>query len=322
MPGIWVVLQTRGDAVHPMALEALVAGQALAEATGEAVTAILPGESVSAQAAELANWDLAGVKTLDAPALADYTPGAYCGALAAAVAEGRPDYVLFAHTYQSVDYVPRLAQQLGAALVPEAISFREDDGRLIWRRPVFGGKLQADVAAKGTPVLVSIQSGSYSVEDRREGSAEVTALEIGTDLEPDREILGTEAVAGEHVDLSAAERVVAVGRGIGGEDKMPLAHDLAKALNAEVGASRPVIDNGWLPRDCQIGSSGQTIAPKLYLGVGISGAIQHLVGMKGSQVVVAINKDKNAPIFGVADYGIVGDLHEVVPALIAALAEE
>lgn len=320
MANTWVVLQTRGNGIHPMALETLVAGQALAEIVGGTVTAVLVGDSLAESVGELGDWDLEAIRTIEHPALAAYTPGAYVGALAAAVSAESPDFVLFPHTYQSVDYVPRLAQKLGAALVPEAVSFESRDGDLVWRRPVFGGKLQADVKAEGSPVLASVQSGSFQVSDRRAGSSQASSLDAG-DVEADREILGVEEVAGEHIDLSAAERVVAAGRGVGGEDKMGVIHDLAKALGAEVGASRPVIDNGWLPRDCQIGSSGQTIAPKLYVGAGISGAIQHLVGMKGAQTVVAINKDKSAPIFGVADYGIVGDLHEVVPALIQALDE-
>lgn len=321
MPNIWVIAQTRGSGLHPMALETVVAGQALAEALGGSVSVVVPGADIGAAAQELSSWDLEAVHTLEHPALAAYTPGAYITALTAAIAATSPDYVLFPHTYQSIEYVARLALAVNGALVPEATAFRVENDSVIWQRPVYGGKLQADVRAKGAPVLVSVQSGAYTASDRREGAAPVSPIEVAGEVTPDREILGVDEVAGEHVDLSAAERVVAVGRGVGGEDKMGVVHELAKALGAEVGASRPVIDSGWLPRDCQIGSSGQTVSPKLYVAVGISGAIQHLVGMKGSQVVVAINKDKSAPIFGVADYGIVGDLHEVLPAVIAALEE-
>lgn len=321
MAKVWVVMQTRAEGFHPMALETLVGGQLLAAELGGAVSAVVVGADASERAEELASWELEAVHAVDHPALASYTPGAYIAALGAVIAGHAPDYVLFPHTYRSVEYVARLALSVEGALVPEATAFRVEEGSVIWRRPVFGGKLQADVRAKGKPVLVSVQSGAYSASDRREGSAGISTLEVAAEITADREILGVDEVAGQHVDLSAAERVVAVGRGVGGEDKMGVVHDLAKALGAVVGASRPVIDSGWLPRDCQIGSSGQTVAPKLYVAIGISGAIQHLVGMKGSQVVVAINKDKSAPIFGVADYGIVGDLHEVVPALIAALEQ-
>lgn len=322
MAKIWVVLQTRDAGVHPMALETVVAGQKLAQELGGTVEAVALGDTVAFISAALADWDLAAVHLIEKPALGAYTPGAYIGALAGAIAQHSPDIVLFPHSYQSVDYVPRLAQTVDAALVPEATGFRVVDGSVIWRRPVYGGKLQADVRAKGTPILASIQSGSFSASDKAAGTSSAGPLEIGdASVEADREILGIEEVAGEQVDLSAAERVVAVGRGVGGEDKMEAVHKLAAVLGAELGASRPVIDNGWLPRDRQIGSSGQTVAPKLYIAVGISGAIQHLVGMKGSQTVVAINKDASAPIFSVSDYGLVGDLHEILPALIEALEE-
>ncbi len=317
---IWVVVQTRGDDVHPMALETLVAGQKLGAELGLEVEAVVPaGDDVAANA--LADWQLAGVRGLTGESLAAYTPGGFVGALAAAVAAETPAYLLFPHTYQSVDFVPRLAQAVAGALVPEAIGFRVEDGGPVFRRPVFGGKLQADVRATGAPVLVTVQSGAFSVKEKAAGAAEVSALDFAAAAKPDREILGVEEVAGEQVDLSAAERVIAVGRGIGGEDKMAIVEELAEVLGAEIGASRPVIDSGWLPRDRQIGSSGQTVAPKLYVAIGISGAIQHLVGMKGSQTVVAINKDASAPIFSVADYGIVGDLHEVVPVLSSAIRE-
>ena len=199
-------------------------------------------------------------------------------------------------------------------------------------RPVvegLGGKLQAQVRVKGPgTVLLSVQSGAFSADEPGGAQAPVSDLNDLSDLEldlgaaqADREILGTEEVAGEHVDLSQADTIVAVGRGIGSEDNMPMVEELAKVLGAEIGASRPVIDSGWLSRDRQIGSSGQTVAPKLYIAAGISGAIQHLVGMKGSQVVVAINKDRNAPMFGVARYAVVGDLLEVIPALTQAIRE-
>jgi len=186
-----------------------------------------------------------------------------------------------------------------------------------------GGKLESRVRVKGEgTVFVSVQSGAFSADDAVAGSAEVR--ELGGDfsqVKADREILGVEQVGGDHVDLTKADVVIAVGRGIGGEDKLGPIHELASKLGAELGASRPVIDNGWLPRDRQIGSSGQTVAPKLYFAIGISGAIQHLVGMKGAGCVVSINKDATAPIFSVSRYAVVGDLHEIVPALNAALAE-
>jgi electron transfer flavoprotein alpha subunit len=320
---VWIVLQQREGKLHRMSREAIAAGRRLATATGGTAEAVLLGSGVGELAREVAGFDLAAVHVADAPALAGYTPGAYVGALAPAVREAAPAFVVFPHTYQSVDYVARLAQETGAALVPEVTGFEEADGGLVWSRPVLGGKLRATVRVRGEgTVLVSVQSGAFPAGDTGSGSAAVR--ELGGDLaglRPDREILEVEEVAGDTVDLTKADVIVAVGRGIGGPDKMGPVEELAKALGAEIGASRPVIDNEWLPRDRQIGSSGQTVAPKLYVALGISGAIQHTVGMKGSAMVVAVNKDPNAPIFALADYGVVADVHELIPALTAAVKE-
>jgi len=320
---VWVVAQHREGRLHRGSLEAVAAGQRLARETGGTVEAIVLGADVAALAGELAGSALAAVRTLEAPALADYTPGGYVTALAAAIAAEAPSYVLFPHTYQSCEYVPRLAQATGAAHLPEVIGFEATADGLLWKRPILAGKLHAQVRVKGGgAALATLQSGAFPVDGREAGSAPVTALAAdAAAIARDREILGVEQAASETVDLSKAEAIVAVGRGIGGADKMGPVEELAAALRAELGASRPVIDSGWLPRDRQIGSSGQTVAPKLYLALGISGAIQHLVGMKGASCVVAINKDASAPIFKVAKYGIVGDLHEIVPALTKALRE-
>jgi electron transfer flavoprotein alpha subunit len=324
MAKIWVVLQLReGGQVPRISWEALAAGQKLAAALGGKAEAVLLGSGIGAVAEEVAKNDLGAVHLVDHEALRSYTPGAYIGALAPAIQAAKPDYVVFPHTYQSVDYVPRLAQAVDAGLITDATGFEQEagGGGLLWKRPVLGGKLQARVRVKGEgTVFVSVQAGSFPADSVVKGQAEVRPF--GVDLsgvKPDREILGYEEVGGDQVDLTKADIIVAVGRGVGGADKMGVVEALAKALGAEIGASRPVIDNGWLPRDRQIGSSGQTVAPKLYLAAGISGAIQHLVGMKGSTVIVAINKDPGAPIFNVAHYGIVGDLHEILPALTEAV---
>ncbi|MCB1008380.1 MAG: electron transfer flavoprotein subunit alpha/FixB family protein [Acidobacteria bacterium] len=320
---IWAVLQQREGKIHRMAWECVAAAQRLAEELGGQAEAVLLGAGVGPLAEQVAASELAAVRTLDHPLLDGYTPGGYVASLAAAIGAESPDYVLFPHTYQSVEYVPLLAQTVGGALVPEAVGFEVEGGALIWRRPILTGKLQARVRAKGEGVvLVSLQSGAFSGDDRKPGQAEVRPL--GVELETSalgREVLGVEQAGGDQIDLTKAEVIVAVGRGVGGADKMGPLEELAGLLRADLGASRPVIDAGWLPRDRQIGSSGQTVAPKLYIALGISGAIQHLVGMKGSSVIVAVNKDAGAPIFKVAHYGIVGDLHEVVPAINSALKE-
>lgn len=329
MAKIWVVLQLReGGQLPRISWEALGAGQKLAQALGGKAEAVVLGSGVGLAAAEVAKNDLAAVHVADHDVLRSYTPGAYLGALVPAIQAAKPDWVVFPHTYQSVDYVPRLAQAVSAGLITDATGFESadgDNGGLIWKRPVLGGKLQARVRVKGEgPVFVSVQAGAFPADAVvKGGTSEISEVKpLAVDLSgvrPDREVLGYEEVGGDQVDLTKADVILAVGRGVGGADKMGVVHDLARALGAEIGASRPVIDNGWLPRDRQIGSSGQTVAPKLYIAAGISGAIQHLVGMKASSVIVAINKDPGAPIFNVAHYGIVGDLHEVLPALTEAV---
>jgi electron transfer flavoprotein alpha subunit len=318
---VWVVLQHREGQLPRISFEAVAAAQRLAAQTGGKAEALLLGSGVGLAAAEVAKFDLAAVHVADDGALRVYTPGAYIGALAPAIQAASPAFVVFPHTYQTVDYMARLAQAIGAGLLPEVTGFESADGGLVWTRPVMGGKLQSQVRVKGEgTVLVSVQSGAFPADGAARGEAAVQPLAVDlSGVKPDREVLGYEEVGGDTVDLTKAGIIVAVGRGVGGADKMAPVEALAQALGAEIGASRPVIDNGWLPRDRQIGSSGQTVAPKLYVAAGISGAIQHLVGMKGSSVIVAINKDPGAPIFTVADYGIVGDLHEVLPALTEAV---
>jgi electron transfer flavoprotein alpha subunit len=320
---IWSVLQHRDGKLHRGSWECIAAGQQLAAALGGRAEAVLLGSGVQAMAAEVAACDLGAVRVVDAPLLASYTPGGYVAALTAAMAAEKPDFVLLPHTYQSVELAARLAQASGAALVPEATGFELEGAELVWRRPILEGKMQARVRTKGGgPVLVSLQSGAYSADSRRAGAAPVEPLAVDlAGAAAGREILGVESAGGGQLDLTKADIIVSVGRGVGGPDKLGPIEELARLLKGEIGASRPVIDSGWLPRERQIGSSGQTVAPKLYLALGISGAIQHLVGMKGSSVVVAINKDAGAPIFKLANYGIVGDLHEVVPALVQALKE-
>lgn len=322
---VWAVLQLRDGQVSRAALETIAAAQKLAAAIGGKAEAVVLGSGVADAATAAAGRDLAAVHVADHADLAGYTPGAFIGALAPALRAAQPAFVVFAHTYQTVDYAPRLAHEIGAGLLPQITGFTSDGsdiGALLFSRPILGGKLQAKVKVRGEgTVIVSIQSGAFSSDAAAVGSAAAPILPLAdlSEIKPEREILGIEEVGGDQIDLTKSEIIVAVGRGIGGADKLGPVEDLAKALGAEIGASRPVIDSGWLPRDRQIGSSGQTVAPKLYVALGISGAIQHLVGMKASTCVVAINKDPGAPIFAVADYGIVGDVHEILPAFTAAV---
>ncbi len=253
--------------------------------------------------------------------LKEYTPDAYCAALRQAVAHAGASLVLFPHTYQVRDFLPKLATSLNRVAVSDVVAHRVENGELVLVRQLFQGKVNSDVRfAAAAPNFASLQAGAYRAGLLEAGTAQVetftpqlSAAEIRTrPAERYRE-------SARAVDLGAAELIVAVGRGIKEAENIALVEELARAMGAELAASRPICDAGWLPMERQVGSSGQTVAPKMYMAVGISGAIQHLVGMKGARTIVAINKDANAPIFEVADYGIVGDLFQVVPELIAAL---
>ena len=227
------------------------------------------------------------------------------------------------HTYQTRDFAPKLAARLDRAIITDCTGFKSHSDSLAFVRPMFQAKLAADVVPQGpTPHLATFQIGSYRADQVTRGDAAAPVREIAVTLAAGDIRQKPEAPfkeAKQAVDLTQAERIVSVGRGIKGEEHIALAKQLAEALGAEIAASRPICDAGWLPMDRQIGSSGQTVAPKLYLALGISGAIQHVVGMKGARTIVAINKDPEAPIFEIADYGIAGDLFEIVPAMIKAL---
>ena len=314
---ILVVAEHRDGVLHRATDEALVAAQRLSWP----VTAVVLGEHVAGVATTLAAADLAEVATVSHPALAAYTADGYVQALAQVVAQVQPTLVLAAHTYQARDFMARLAARLDRAMVPDCVGLRLDGETVVFTRPMFQGRLSADVVAEGpAPHVASVQIGAFRADALRPGQAGIRALDIHVDPGSIRQQVEppfTEAT--QAVDLTAAARIVSVGRGIKGPEHIELARQLAEALGAELGASRPICDNGWLPMERQVGSSGQTVAPKLYLALGISGAIQHVVGMKGAKTIVAINKDADAPIFEIADYGIVGDLFEIVPAMIEAL---
>ena len=318
---VLAVLEQRAGQWHRLSFETLAAAQQIARELDTTVAAAVLGHNISALANELATKQVETVYAFEHELLKDYTPDAYTLALEAYIDLFKPALVLFPHTYQVRDYLPKLATRLDRVAVTDVVAHRVEKGSLTLVRQLFQGKVNADVRFSGDgPHFASLQAGAYRADRVVEGPATVEVVipslspsDVRTrPLEPFRESQHT-------VDLGAAELIVSVGRGIKEADNIPLIEKLAQALGAELAASRPICDAGWLPMERQVGSSGQTVAPKLYLAVGISGAIQHLVGMKGSQCIVAINKDENAPIFEVANYGIVGDLFEVVPALTAAV---
>jgi electron transfer flavoprotein alpha subunit len=232
--------------------------------------------------------------------------------------------VLFPHTYQVRDFAPKLAAMLGKGMIGDCIGYRNESGRLIFVRQMFQGKTAADVTFTGTaPWFASFQSGAFRADllaAHPSGKSPVNSVAVSLSAPQIRtKPLDLFKEAKSAVDLTQAPLIVAIGRGIKAPENIPQAEALAKALGGEIAASRPICDEGWLPMERQIGSSGQTVAPKLYLALGISGAIQHVVGMKGARTIVAINKDSNAPIFEIADYGVVGDIFEIMPALTEAL---
>jgi electron transfer flavoprotein alpha subunit len=318
MSGVWVVLEERDGRVSSINWEALAAGQRLGKQTGLAVNAVVLGAQTEALAAEVAAKAVTKVIRVEHALLSSYTPDGFTLALEQHFRSDQPDYVVFPHTYQVRDYAPALAARLGQVLIGDVIAI--GDGP-VFIRQLMQGRLSGEYRHSGAGTcFLSVQSGAFRADQAEAGTAAIEifaptidAAQIRT--KPGQPFRGS----AQTVDLGAAQFIVSVGRGIKEADNLPLVQDLASALGAELAASRPICDNGWLPIERQVGSSGQTVSPKLYLAVGISGAIQHLVGMKGSQCVVVINKDPDAPIFEIADYGIVGDLFEVVPALTAAV---
>ena len=323
---ILAVLEQRTSAAgapewNRMSWETLSAAQQIARELNQPAAAAVLGQGIDALGNELAGKQLEKSYVVEHELLRQYTPDAYTAALRQLVDRVKPSVVLFPHTYQVRDFLPKLATSLGRIAVSDVVAHRADGGKLVLVRQLFQGKVNADVRfATDAPNFASLQAGAYRADQVAAGSAPIETFApslSGSDIRTKPLELFREAQRA--VDLGAAELIVSVGRGIKEADQIPLVQKLADALGAELAASRPICDAGWLPMERQVGSSGQTVAPKMYMAVGISGAIQHLVGMKGSRIVVAINKDANAPIFEVADYGIVGDLFQVVPELIEAI---
>jgi electron transfer flavoprotein alpha subunit len=318
MSGVCVVMEERNGRIARMSWEALAAGHTLGAQLGLPVNAILPGTQTESMAAEIATKAVAKVVRLEHALLADYTSDAFTLALEQFIRAEQPDCVVFPHTYQVRDYVPALAARFGQVLIGDVTGI---GGGPLFVRQLMQGRLNGEYRHSGDGTcFVSVQSGAFRADQAESGSATVEIFtpkieqsQIRT--KPGQPFRGS----AQTVDLGSAQFIVSVGRGIKEAENLPIVQELATALGAELAASRPICDSGWLPIERQVGSSGQTVSPKLYLAVGISGAIQHLVGMKGSQCVVAINKDPDAPIFEIADYGIIGDLFEVVPALTEAV---
>ena len=317
---ILVIVEQREGKLNRVSWETLTAGQAIAAETGWPLEAAVVGGSVAALAAEVAGKKVAKVYAIENPKLDPYTPDGFAAVLKQFIAGKQPKLVLMPHTYQVRDFVPKLATAMQRTVISDAVGYKKDGEKLLFTRQMFQGKFVADVSFAGdAPWFVTFQNGAFRGDKVESGASPAPVETVAVDItdgiirNQPQEVFKE---AKQAVDLTQAEIIVAVGRGIKEQKNIEIAKQLAEALGGELAASRPICDSGWLPMDRQIGSSGQTVAPKLYLALGISGAIQHIVGMKGARTIVAVNKDSEAPIFEIADYAVVGNLFEVVPPLI------
>ena len=316
---ILLITEQREGKWNKTSFETLAAAQQLAAEQKGGLRAVVIGKGVLALADELAASKIDEVLLVEHDLLEKYTPDGFSLALKQVIEQVKADLVLLPHTYQVRDYAPKLAASLGKGMVADCIGYKNEGGKLLFVRQMFQGKTAADVSLQGSaPWFVSFQAGAFRADLVAKGVAKAPVKSVSVELKAEQirtKPLELFREAKQAVDLTQAPIIIAIGRGIKAPENIPMAEKLAKLLGGEIAASRPICDEGWLPMERQIGSSGQTVAPKLYLALGISGAIQHVVGMKGSRTIVAVNKDQNAPIFEVADYGIVADIFEIIPAL-------
>jgi electron transfer flavoprotein alpha subunit len=317
---ILVVVEQREGKLNRVSWETIAAGQAIAADTGWTLEAAIVGSNVAAIAGEVAAKKVMKVHAVESAKLEPYTPDSFALALKQFLEKHPAKLVLMPHTYQVRDFVPKLATALGSTAISDVVGYKYEGGKMLFTRQMFQGKFVADVSFTGTgPCFVTFQNGAFRGDKAEAGASAAPVETVSVDVadgvvrNKPQEVFKE---AKQAVDLTQAEIIVSVGRGIKEQKNIDLAKQLAEALGGELAASRPICDNGWLPMDRQIGSSGQTVAPKLYLALGISGAIQHIVGMKGAKSIIAINKDSEAPIFEIADYAVVGNLFDIVPPLI------
>ncbi len=317
---ILVVVEQREGKLNRASWETITAGQAIAAATGWPLEAAVVGSGVASIATEVAGKKVAKVYDVESSKLEPYTPDAFAAGLKQFLTSKQPKLVLMPHTYQVRDFVPKLATAMGRTVISDCVAFKHEGGKLVFTRQMFQGKFAADVSfTSDAPWFVTFQNGAFRGDKAEAGASAAPVETVNVDIadgvvrNKPQEVFKE---AKQAVDLTQAEIIVAVGRGIKEQKNIDIAKQLADALGGDLAASRPICDSGWLPMDRQIGSSGQTVAPKLYLALGISGAIQHIVGMKGSRAIIAVNKDSEAPIFEIADFAVVGNLFEIVPPLI------
>ena len=320
---ILVIIEDNNGQIHRMGLESITAAQSIAKDKGFSIGILDMGMNADELSAEASKYDVGEILKLKNDLLSSYSSDGYAEAIKQVIDQENPKYVLFGHTYQVRDYVPKISAKLMMPFLVDNVSMNSDGDRFIFTKQMFNAKLYSDMVPMDSgPLLVSFQSAAFSADNAVTGSASVRDVSVNIDssmIKTESDQPFQEEAGG--MDLTSAEIIVSVGRGIGKEENIPMAQDLVKAIGGELASSRPVVDSGWLSAPHQIGSSGQSVSPKMYLALGISGAIQHVVGMKGSKNIVAINKDPEAPIFEIADYGVVADVLEIIPKLSEALKE-
>ena len=315
---ILIYIQSSEEKINPISLESIVATQMIKSQQDAEVHAVTFSKSVAEQ---LSGYDINSVIHVEDDKLKDYSPLHFLEVFDQLNTKLSPDMIVFGHTYETRDWVPRLSARLDFPFISDCLGMDISNG-LTLTRALYQNKINVDVSVKSSNSIVSFQSGSYKLDQIKEGSCTIETVEI--DLSSVPETISNEPRFKESdggLDLTSSEFIVCIGRGIGKEENIPMAKELADLIGAQLASSRPVVDSGWLNHSLQIGSSGQIVSPKLYLALGISGAIQHVVGMKGSGCILVINKDANAPIFELADYGVVGDMMEIIPKLNNAIKE-
>ena len=309
---IFVYIQQDEGQINSVSLEALQGAQEIAQKCNGSVTAITFNAAISNT---LANYDLNEIILIENHQLEEYNPLFYVKALYDIFDEKQFNFIIFGHTYETRDWVPRLSARLDIPFISDCINFNSEP-ELTFTRSVYQGKLNSEVSSNNDKCIISFQSGAFKSDQIKLGNSKIQNISVDLSAVPDIIQPGEKFQESESsVDLSQAEIIVSVGRGIGKEENLIIAKQLATSLKAELASSRPVVDSGWLEAYHQVGSSGQNVSPKLYFALGISGAIQHVVGMKGSKTILVINKDSDAPIFEIADYGIIGDIFEIIPSL-------
>ena len=315
---ILVYIQSAEEKINPISLESLASAQQLKKEKSAQIHAVTFSSDI---ANKLSQYDIDSVIHVNDNNLQEYSPLHYIETFNQLSSELNPDLIIFGHTYETRDWVPRLSARLDIPFLSDCVGMRVSD-TISYTRSLYQNKINTDLSIPSGSAIISFQSGAYKVDSLKQGSCNVEQMNV--DLSSvENKIVNEEKFKETDgaIDLSAADFIVSIGRGIAKEENIPMAKELADLIGAQLASSRPVVDSGWLNHSLQIGSSGQIVSPKLYFALGISGAIQHSVGMKGSGCIMVINKDANAPIFEIADYGIVGDIMEIVPKLSSAIKE-